>query len=45
MKFFTTSISKTKIATPRIDTIKKSDLTFLLMLYFQGVILENFDQI
>ena len=34
MEFFTTPNSKKIIATLRIVTIEKSELTFLLMLYF-----------
>ena len=37
MKFFTTSNSKNKIATLRIVTIEKSELTLLLILHIHGV--------
>ena len=36
MEFFTTPNSKETIATLRIVTIEKSELTFLLILYFHG---------
>ena len=36
MNFFTTPNSKNVIATLRIVTIEKSELTFLLVLYFYG---------
>ena len=39
MKFFTTPNSKNIIATLRIVTIEKSELTFLLILYFHSFIL------
>ena len=39
MKFFTTSNSKNIIATLRMVTIEKSELTFLLILYFHGQII------
>ena len=38
MKFFTTPNSKNIIATLRIVTIEKSELTFLLILYFHDEI-------
>ena len=38
MNFFTTPNSKNIIATLRIVTIEKSELTFLLVLYFHGII-------
>ena len=41
MKFFTTPNSKNVIATLRIVTIEKSELTFLLVLYFYGLMKEN----
>ena len=37
MEFFTTPNSKNIIATLRIVTIEKSELTFLLILYFHGL--------
>ena len=37
MKFFTTPNSKNIIATLRIVTIEKSELTFLLILYFHDM--------
>ena len=37
MNFFTTPNSKNVIATLRIVTIEKSELTFLLVLYFYGL--------
>ena len=36
MEFFTTPNSKNIIATLRIVTIEKSELTFLLISYFHG---------
>ena len=36
MKFFTTSNSKNIIATLRMVKIEKSELTFLVILYFHG---------
>ena len=38
MEFFTTPNSKKVIATLRIVTIEKSELTFLLILYFHDMI-------
>ena len=37
MNFFTTPDSKNVIATLRIVTKERSELTFLLILYFHGV--------
>ena len=37
MKFFTTPNSKNIITTLRIVTIEKSELAFLLILYFHGL--------
>ena len=37
MEFFTTPNSKKIIATLHIVTIEKSELTFLLILYFHGI--------
>ena len=37
MEFFTTPNSKNIIATLRIVTIEKSELTFLLILYFHEI--------
>ena len=41
MKFFTTSNSKNIIATLRIVTIEKSELAFLLILYFHDMYYEK----
>ena len=38
MKFFTTPSSKNIIAALRIVTIETSELTFLLILYFHGIL-------
>ena len=43
MKFFTTPNSKYIIATLRLVTIEKSELTFLLILYFHGFIINSKD--
>ena len=40
MNFFTTPNSKNVIATLRIVTIEKSELTFLPVLYFYGTIID-----
>ena len=42
MKFFTTPNSKNVIATLRIVTIEKAELTFLLILYFHRQTLLRF---
>ena len=43
MKFFTTPNSKYIIATLRIVTTEKSELTFLFILYFHGFIINSKD--
>ena len=41
MKFYTTPNSKNIIATLGIVTIEKSELTFLLIIYFHGIALKK----
>ena len=45
MKFFTTPNSKNIIATLRIVTIEKSELAFLLILYFHGPSLKDLEKL